>query len=199
MSRDVIFEEHKAWEWKKDQEGIKWINTNFILEDEIELPTLFTEHPRVTEEEPQSPVHNFPVFNKRNNPTPRSSSISPVASSSEELRRMGNLEDLYDATQVMEDTTLFCFFVDSDPNSFDEAIKEEKLTMTIDEEIHAIKKQNNVVFSNDTWKLTNLQESKKTIGVKWVYDKGINCMHILSHCCSILENCVGFLTNYLEF
>ncbi|KAB5529647.1 hypothetical protein DKX38_019728 [Salix brachista] len=60
---------------------------------------LLTEDPRVPEEEPQSPVHNFPVFNKRNSPTPGTSSISPEASSSEEPRRMRNLEDLYDATQ----------------------------------------------------------------------------------------------------
>ena len=39
---------------------------------------------------------------------------------------MRNLEDLYDATQVMEDTTLFCFFAYSDPLSFNEAIIEEK-------------------------------------------------------------------------
>ena len=32
----------------------------------------------------------------------------------------------------------------------------------MDEEIHAIEK-------NDTWKLTNLPENKKAIGVKWVY------------------------------
>ena len=31
------------------------------------------------------------------------------------------------------------------------------------------------------------------------YDKGIYCIHILSHCCSILENFIGFLANYLEF
>jgi len=33
----------------------------------------------------------------------------------------------------------------------------------MDEEIYVIKK-------NDTWKLTNLPESKKAIGVKWVYN-----------------------------
>jgi hypothetical protein len=32
----------------------------------------------------------------------------------------------------------------------------------MDEEIHVIEK-------NNTWKLTNLPENKKAIGVKWVY------------------------------
>jgi hypothetical protein len=51
---------------------------------------------------------------------------SPLTSSSEEPRRMRNLEDLYNATQVMENTTLFCFFAYSDPLNFNEAIIEEK-------------------------------------------------------------------------
>ena len=75
---------------------------------------------------------------------------------------MRNLKELYDATQVMEDTTLFCFFAYSDPLSFNEAIIEEKWIKAMDEEIHAIEK-------NDTWKLTNPPEHKKAIGVKRVY------------------------------
>jgi len=37
----------------------------------------------------------------------------------------------------------------------------------MDEEIYAIEK-------NDTWKLTNLPENKKAIGVKWLYKKKKN-------------------------
>ena len=51
---------------------------------------------------------------------------------------MINLEDLYDATQVMEDVTLFCFFVDSDPLSFNETVIKEKLIEAMDEEIYTI-------------------------------------------------------------
>ena len=168
MSRDVIFEEDKSWEWNDDQETVKWINIDLILEGE-EVPTVLVEEPIVpaTEPqspvimpavEPQSPVHKFPVFNKRNTPG-ASSSTPPSTTSSEGPRRMRNLEELYDATQVMEDTTLFCFFTDSDPLSFNEAITEEKWIKAMDEEIHAIEK-------NDTWKLTYLPENKKAIGVK---------------------------------
>jgi hypothetical protein len=74
---------------------------------------------------------------------------------------MRNLDELYDATQVIEDTTLFCFFADNDPLSFNKAITEEKIE-AMDKEMHAIEK-------NDTWKLTYPPESKKAIGVKWVY------------------------------
>ena len=60
--------------------------------------------------EPQSPVHRFLVFNRRNTPGASSSTPASTSSSSERPRRMRNLDELYDATQVMEDTTLFCFF-----------------------------------------------------------------------------------------
>jgi hypothetical protein len=154
MSRDVIFEEHKTWQWNDDQEAVKWISTDLILEDKVEVLTVLAEGPILPANEPQSPVHRFPVFNRRNTPS--------SSSSSEGSRRTRNLDELYDATQVMKDTTLFCFFADSDPLSFNEAITEEKWIEAMDEEIHAIEK-------NDTWKLTNLLENKKAIGVKWVY------------------------------
>ena len=57
---------------------------------------------------------------------------------------------------------MFCFFVDSDPLSFNKAVTEKKWIKAMDEEIHAIEK-------NDTWKLTYLPENKKAIGVKRVY------------------------------
>jgi hypothetical protein len=129
-----------------------------ILENEVEVPT--AESPMLPADEPQSPVHRFPIFNSRN--TSGSSSTPPSASSSEEPRRMRNLEELYDATLVIEDTTLFCFFTNSDPLSFNEAVTEEKWIEVMDKEMHAIEK-------NDTWKLTNLPENQKAIGVEWVY------------------------------
>jgi hypothetical protein len=137
MSRDVIFEEDKYWQWNDDQKAVKWINTDLILEDEVEVPTVLAEGP-ILPAEPQSPVHRFSVFNRRN--TLESSSTSPSTSSSEVPRRMRNLEELYDATQVMEDTTLFCFFADNDPLSFNEAVTEEKWIEAMDEEIHVIEK-----------------------------------------------------------
>jgi hypothetical protein len=159
MSRDVIFEEDKSWQWNDDREAVTWISTDLILGDEVEVPTVLAEGP-ILPAEPQSPVHRFPVFNRRN--TPESSSTPSSASSLEGQKRMRNLDELYDATQVMEDTTLFYFFADNDPLSFNEAVIEEKWIEAMDEEIHAIEK-------NDTWKLTYLPENKKAIGVKWVY------------------------------
>jgi hypothetical protein len=79
MSKDVIFEEDKTWQWNDDQEAIKWISTDLILEDEVEVPTVLAEGPILPANEPQSPVQRSPVFNKRN--TPGSSSTPSSASS----------------------------------------------------------------------------------------------------------------------
>jgi hypothetical protein len=86
----------------------------------VKVPTVLTEGPILPPNEPQGPVHRSPVFNRRN--IPESSSTPPSTSSLEEPRRMRNLEELYDATHVMEDTTLFSFFVDNDLLSFNEAV-----------------------------------------------------------------------------
>jgi len=129
----TILEKDKTWQWNDDQEAVKWISIDLILEDEVEVPTVLAEG-----HEPQSPVHRFPVFNRRN--TLESSSTPSSASSLEGPRRMRNLDELYDATQVMEDTTLFCFFVDNDPLNFNEVVTKEKWIEAIDEEIHAIEK-----------------------------------------------------------
>jgi len=47
---------------------------------------------------------------------------------------------LCDATQLIEDTTLFCFSVDSDPLNFNEAITKKKWKEAMDKEIYAIEK-----------------------------------------------------------
>ena len=45
-------------------------------------------------------------------------------------RRMRNLEELYDTTQVMEDTTLFCFHADKDPPEKKKAIGVKRVYKT---------------------------------------------------------------------
>ena len=88
----------------------------------MKVSTILVDFPILLADERQTPIHIFPVFKKRNTPILKSSSTSPLVSSLEEPRRMKNLENFYDAIQVMEDRTLFCFFTNNDPLSFNEAI-----------------------------------------------------------------------------
>ncbi|XP_022852676.1 uncharacterized protein LOC111374254 [Olea europaea var. sylvestris] len=78
-------------------------------------------------------------------PTTLEDSSSSLESSSEEVpRKMRNLRDIYDTTEQQEAST------------------NKRWQKAMDEEISSIEK-------NNAWKLTELPEGKKAIGVKWVY------------------------------
>ncbi|GKV32259.1 hypothetical protein SLEP1_g40876 [Rubroshorea leprosula] len=79
-------------------------------------------------------------------------------------RRPAWLED-YEVTDLPQDDVLinhFALFVDCDPLTYEEVVKEEKWQKTMAEEIGSIER-------NQTWELTDLPEGHKTIGVKWIY------------------------------
>ena len=52
----------------------------------------------------------------------------------------------------------FSLFVDADPTTFENAVKEEKWRRAVDDEIDAIER-------NNTWEFTNLPKGHKNVGV----------------------------------
>lgn len=60
------------------------------------------------------------------------------------------------------ETNLFCLYADHEPLTFQEAVEEENWRSAMEEEMHAIQK-------NDTWELATLPRGQKAIGVLWVY------------------------------
>ncbi|CAL5332754.1 unnamed protein product [Camellia sinensis] len=141
MSRDVIFEEEEAWNWNQD-EVVK--DAELILEDETsKAPVEIT---REVQDEPQTPPHRIPAPRlpvSHRSAVSSSSSSSSSASSDDSIfkqpRLMRNLQEIYEATEEA-DLNLFCLFADSDPLTFSEAIQEDKWKKAMDEEIHAIEK-----------------------------------------------------------
>ncbi|KAI4357118.1 hypothetical protein L6164_001086 [Bauhinia variegata] len=94
--------------------------------------------------------------------TPNSLDRSRDESSSNSLespRRTRSLRDLYDSTDMINNSSLLCLFADTEPLHFKEATQEEKWRFEMDEEIQAIQK-------NDTWELSTLTKGQKAIGVK---------------------------------
>ncbi|RDX66062.1 putative mitochondrial protein, partial [Mucuna pruriens] len=61
-----------------------------------------------------------------------------------------------------EEIINFALFADCEPVTFEEAASDRNWRKAMDEEIHAIEK-------NQTWELTDLPGDKRPIGVKWVY------------------------------
>lgn len=148
VSRDVVFDEEKMWEWNEK-------------EPSKSLPVEFDED----EGESQQQVENGQP--EQQSPTPPSDSqVDPNSSRPQRIRRRPEWMQDYEVTdlpQIGDDSiTYYALFSDCDPLTFEEAVKEEKWQKAMAEEIASIEK-------NHTWELTDLPEGQKSIGVKWVY------------------------------
>jgi len=97
-----------------------------------------------------------------------SSGSSSSSTSPSPLRKMRILNDLYKITNPIDnDVILYCHLATCDPIVFEEAIKDVKWRIAMDEEITSIEK-------NDTWRLVPRPNGKKKIGVKWIYKEKKN-------------------------
>jgi len=83
------------------------------------------------------------------------------SSTNQSAIKMRSLRKIYEQTEDGE-TNLFCLYTDHEPPTFQEAVEEDCWRSAMEEEIHAIHK-------NDTWEMTTLRSNQKAIGVKWVY------------------------------
>lgn len=148
ISRDVIFDEQSSWDWSSKESS----PAEFVpLEDH----SINDEH--VVEPEVQSPANQSPEFE----PPQEVAARRPQR----ERRLPAYLEDFeLDTRRTTSDEEIvnFALYADCDPLTFDEASRHQHWLMAMDEEIHAIEK-------NDTWELTSLPKGKTAIGVKWVY------------------------------
>jgi hypothetical protein len=147
VSRDVVFSEEESWNWSNKEAD----KENVVSDESEEQPQVVTSSasptsPSSTQRSPTSGSSSSSDESGRGIPTPI---------------RMGSLRDVYERTEE-EETNLFCFYADHEPLTFQEAVEEECWRSAMEEEIHAIQK-------NDTWELSALPPKKKTIGVKWVY------------------------------
>ncbi|PRQ23286.1 putative RNA-directed DNA polymerase [Rosa chinensis] len=150
VSRDVTFDEQSAWDWcsKEDRPA-----TFIPLEDD-----LIEDDQQVNNPEVQSPANQVPET--------ESPLEVALARPQREHRLPSYLKD-YELNTTRrsisdEDIVNFALYADCDPLTFDEACHQQHWVKAMDDEIHAIEK-------NDTWELTSLPEGKAAIGVKWVY------------------------------
>lgn len=149
ISRDVTFDEHGAWDWKKKGvEPTQPPTPSFIDNGESDMQKI---------EPVQQSVQD-----------PSSSTVQLVQSGRPQRQRHlpARLQDYVVGNDVDiltdEDIINFALFADCDPVDFRDVVGDNRWMKAMDEEIHAIEK-------TDTWELTNLPSGKKPIGVKWVY------------------------------
>ena len=133
ISRDVLFNEKEFWNWKEKKVQVQAPNFNEELENKG------NENEDVLEAQQQI----SPIASPHSSPSSFNSS-----SPSSTPRRMKSLSDVYAS----------CNFCVVEPESFEEAIKEEAWKQAMEEEIHVIEK-------NKTWELV---EKPKDKDVYWV-------------------------------
>ena len=133
ISRDVTFDEEGTWDWPSKAE-----------KQPIVIPDNYEEEDGQAGTSIQPETSRRPQRNRR-----------PPARLEDYV--VSNDNDLSD-----EEIINFALFADCEPVNFEEASNDENWRKAMDEEIHAIEK-------NNTWELTDLPADKKPIGVKWVY------------------------------
>jgi len=148
VSRDIVFEEDKHWEWEKTHEEL------IVVDLELENSEAENEDNEDTVQEE--------VENATSDGSPRSNEgrvrMPPIW-----MRDYASGERLSEE----EDVAYLVMLAADDPICFEDAVKDEKWRKAMDAEIKAIEK-------NDTWELTELPAEGKKIGVKWVYRTKIN-------------------------
>jgi hypothetical protein len=136
-----------VWNWSDEDKAKEQ-----VLEEPEELST---EAPPST---PPSSQPTTPTTAHRDS-TPFMGGSSSKSSTNQ--NKMRSLREIYEQTEEGE-INLFCLYADHEPLTFQEAVEEDCWRSAMEEEIHAIQK-------NDTWELTTLPSNQKAIGVKWVY------------------------------
>ncbi|RVW39030.1 Retrovirus-related Pol polyprotein from transposon TNT 1-94 [Vitis vinifera] len=177
ISRDVVFEEDKNWDWDKKYEeaivcDLEWgddgeeatvneeeSDSNF--DADIEEDTEENNASDVVAESNVAVTTSDLLIQNRDNP-----SNSNAARNRRPPIWMSDYETGEELSEEEHEVQL-AMFTAADPIYFDEAVKSEKWRTAMDVEMEAIKK-------NGTWELKILPKGGKTIGVKWVYKTKFN-------------------------
>eukprot|EP01018_Ginkgo_biloba_P000406 Gb_07443 [translate_table: standard] len=158
VSRDVLFNEGGAWQWKEGVQQEKPVIEE--IEDDITPPP---------------PTSSSGSSSSPSSPSSSGSSISPLrstqsspsassASSESPPRKVRSLSDIYQRTTNMSQVVNFALFsqIQVEPTVFEEATKKQVWIDAMNEEMEAIHR-------NNTWELVQLPKDKHVIGVKWIY------------------------------
>ena len=166
VSKDVMFEEERSWDWGSNYE--EQINTKLVwgeddfhtdksdeeykcaddsFEENVNSDSEHGDEGRIESEHSQECVIQG---RERRKPTWMGEFVSGEGLSEEEAE-----------AYLIQDV------LGEDPTQFEEAVKHEKWRKAMDSEIQSIEK-------NQTWELMDLPTGSKAIGVKWLFKTKLN-------------------------
>jgi hypothetical protein len=174
ISRDVVFEERRSWEWNSG-------DTTTVRTSALAVPSTFTvayedseavttggaggnpgtpqsAATPVASPEPRTPAAVTPAHDGWATPLEHDANLD----SDSVPRHYRRLDDLYnDTTQVEAEYNGLCLLAADEPASVQEALGEACWKQAMDTEMAAI-------LENKTWELTTLPAGQRAIGLKWV-------------------------------
>ena len=168
VSRDVIFEENKCWNWGKTNEEarldtIEW-EDSIIEGGEHDQSEEESEEETIAEEEGEVSI-SFSESSESN------SSTSEESTPEMRNRRAPLWTEDYvsrgEFSEEAENNNLVLLTSTTDPTTFEEAVQSSKWRAAMDLEIGAIRR-------NETWELIDLPKGMKKIGVNWVFKTKLN-------------------------
>ncbi|GAA0139391.1 transmembrane signal receptor [Lithospermum erythrorhizon] len=186
ISRDVVFEESKNWEWNAEHK--QQVEATLECDDftgnmdqagnadnHQDGEQFHGENQDNDIGQDAEQIHEEDQDNNQSNTT-QSSDSSSISSDNNSVSR-GNantrqrrnhrapiwMEDYITGEGISEDEVhIVQDLGEEDPFTYQEAVKHKKWRIAMDAEIESIEK-------NNTWTLTDLPEATKRIGVKWIY------------------------------
>jgi hypothetical protein len=128
INRDVEFNEKGAWDWEvNNDEKYDFLP---ILDEKKER---YEDHQEPIVTPPQTSMSSTFSSSSSNESSSSGIPLSPP-------RKMRSLNDLYEVTNLIDDVTLYYHLTTCDTIMFEEAIKDAKWRIAIDEEIASIEK-----------------------------------------------------------
>ncbi|CAL2255037.1 unnamed protein product [Prunus armeniaca] len=142
ISRDVIFNEESSWDWNAQKESsISIPLTDVVAENGKEIDEAYGVQTEMAEE----------------NEAEHTEAVTGPQEFDHTPRKFKSIAEVYERCNV-------CII---EPESFEEAVKDDSWQKAMENEIHMIEK-------NDTWDLVDRPSDKPVIGVKWVYKTKLN-------------------------
>ncbi|PNX83210.1 retrovirus-related Pol polyprotein from transposon TNT 1-94, partial [Trifolium pratense] len=188
ISRDVVFEEKKGWEWNKsDTKKNSEITVDEIEEETNEPVTIQTNkndgdevHPIIvqtnnndgndgqinggSDSDMSEPINSIQTSSDSDNEVEIQATLAP-----RNRRPPASFNDYVSGSELDDGDlhNLAIYTPADDPKTYAEVEKLDVWKIAMDQEIESIK-------NNDTWQLTTLPKGPNAIGVKWIYKTKYN-------------------------
>lgn len=159
VSRDVVFEEEKGWNWEQT-ETTEGQHQGMFTVLGLDTGTNRGEPEREGYYTPQAGCTNANEGDTETTQTSHDSMESSGTDTSSEPKNFRRLTEIYDATEEVElDDDELMLMGTTEPTSYNKAAAEHSWQQALRNEMEAVEK-------NDTWRLTKLHVGQKAIGLK---------------------------------